>query len=572
MNRKLFGKAKSFALMGAAILMAVGLAGCPAIDDGDLTIKADVAAAPGTVNGQVIRGDNQLPQQGVTVEVMDRGKFKSTKTDSDGRFRVSGLAVDSGGSNHLVVITDERSEGNGDNQIPTEADRLATASFRVQLNSVSAGENQPFQRDLGVIALGLGITINVQVTLTGGTLAPDGVVVVALSQGTNDNCVGDWTEQSSGFEHELAPIRQTTVSGVAAFGGLDICQDYLFVVVAQRINDVLHRSAVVDINDTAGIEGDNLVVVNVRTAIDNDDVAIISHNLGASPLFTAAANLPGFGQVRNQTENDVVAGGFNLGFSNNLGFGATNLTAGAAASDMIFIFNLPVELVASGTGDVDLRVQQNRLNDPDTDDDGNPDTGFNVAGNVTGVSGSLDATGTILTVQRPALTVNERYTIQGSVRNPTNGEVVTIAAAGGFSGIYINDETSGPVPTLDNRSGQLATTDTPSLVFLTFNEGVVGTYTLLSSVEDGTTTTVPGPAPVAINPGTTTLLASHFGDTTGGPDPNPCTACLNTDGVRVVQPIPGLTLDDDADSATLFISVRDVSGNLFQDTVTLDVN
>ena len=587
-----------------SLFLAAGLlAGCPGDDDGDRT--QEVADESGSVSGQIVQGDTQQPVEGLTVTVRS-GDAQDTETDENGVFEIDGLAptiltpATIGGANptlpppggligsgHLVTISDNREVADdptdvGEGEIASEADRLATKHYRVHIGQDIGGANQPFDVDMGIIAMNRQGTIIVQVNLEDGAAAPDGVTVAARpTAGTNPACSAPLQNINTvigvvGVTTVAVPISATTVSGAATLNGLDECQDYVVTAPAQVINGTQYATASTVSGDLATVEDINgsttIALVLFPTTLD-EPLAAVSVNMSPSLAFQAAL---GSGPTRPSFP-------FTFGASSNVSnFGTIVLTNPQAeftaplTGDLVIVFNLPV------TVDNDIALTfLNNLVDPDANDDLALDTGFNVNTTLSGVTGVVDASGTVLTISHTtALTANQIYTLQGTVRTVGSdflNFLNTLNSTGTFTGngtVYATDSSVAPLAaniTADNLNGTTDGTGGAGQVFFQFREVVAGTHRVIATTT-GTTTTQINSGNVAITPAGGTRLFSTAVD----PAPvNACTICRTGDGTTFSFPIFGVNLNDNiagtVNSVQVFVDVVDTEGNRLVDTLTLNI-
>ena len=622
-----------FTLRGVVVFFSLFLAaglltGCS--DDVD-NLTQEVADENGSVSGQVVQGDTQQPVRGLTVEVRS-GDIETTETDENGLFEVDGLAPTIltpvgiggvgppagtvGGQGHLVTISDQREVADdptdvGEDEIASEADRLATKQYRVHIGQDIGGANQPFDVDMGIIAMNQQGTIIAQVNLEDGTAAPDGVTVVARPLGgTNTVCSGPLQNINPvvAVTTVAVPVSATTVSGAATLNGLDKCQNYTVNAPAQVVNGVQHVTAVAVTVDLATVEDINAstrVALVLIEAVLDEPLVLVSTNISPSTdILTFLGNptrpilVPSFAFTflasTNVSSFDPVGfGGGTIGLANPAPQFSAPLTG-----DIVLVFNLPVEL-ASGVA----LTFNNDLVDPDPDDTGgNSPAGFPAGTGATlaGVTATFDTSQTVLTISHTtALTANQIYTLQGTLRTIGSNNLnnlSTLASSGVFGGaafyilpgtgltvpdtnngaVYATDSSTIPAVaniSADNLNGSSTVTNNPTQVFLQFPEAVAGTMRLVSQTANGTTTVING-GNVAILPSGGTRLASFFGD--GTP---PCTICrgssTSSDGTTFSFAIPGVFLNDNSaatsNSVEVFLEVVDTQGDIFVDTLTLNI-
>ncbi len=566
------------------LLSLVGILGalvaCDIEAPSSLTVKQGTSSAPGVISGQVINGTTQLPQENLTVEIAS-GTLKTTKTDKNGRFSISGLAVTTLCDNtsngtmcfdvsdwHHVRITDQRSVGSGSSRIPSEADRLAPLNMRAAIVQAgnTGGANPLAENDMDVLRMNPGVAVNALLTVPGGTPAPAGVTVAAYWDSQGD-CTSEQNSNGSEWSYmesfDLVPASVTTdASGIAAFSGLDRCQEYELIVPAQVVGGTPMVSTSLSLTDLP--EGTPNKVITLDPAVPDESISIIVTNMDLesnSPYVRSGGSLPNFsdtwvayGAVLNTTTSNITT---------------TDYTA-PITGNLILVTRVPATL----DGDIGL-FYEDTLADPDADNDGAADAGWPADKTVAGVTGSFDSFGSILTVVHTEdLKKNQFYQLTGTLRNNANNSFFNLAT--GVDEIYVSD--SGSVPsattiTVDNLDGEqpALTTGTPYLVFA---EAVAGTYRVISYTDDGTTTVVNG-SNQTINQGTLIRFASHTGD--GTPT---CDSCLSTaapftaDEDKVIDSIAGVpALNDDGgnDSVEIFLDVVDMQGNRFVGTTTFAV-
>lgn len=613
MNRKMNRKVRKSLTGLLSLIGIVGLfiAGCDITSPDTLTVRQGVGDAPGTVSGQVIRGDTQKPQDGLTVQVASL-PVRTTTTDVNGRFSVSGLAATRAftgtsmviiSSPHTLSIKDERTVGTGSNQIASESERLATISLEVNITLPpdASGANQPVLNEMGIIGMNVGMSLNVLVTIPGGTVAPDGVTVAAIPSTTE--CTTVTPIQTQLLTSGAVPVSATTGAGaagtgnatgtgVASLSGLDKCIGYTIVVPAQVVGGTQMAVGLYPSGTISGVEGEMDIAVALSNRTFTESLSVITSNMTPDSAYSAIDS----GTVTFDDFFNVSNAGINSGLTNPVMHFTAPLTG-----NIIIVFNLPTVL----DNDVALSFLNNLI-DPDPAPDDGTDDGFGDSTALGGtVSGSLDtATSSILTITHStALVANQIYTMQGTVRNIGTDSLSTLntlsssgSLTSGTGTVYATDSSQSPSSsniTADNLNG-LATSTTASQVFLQFTEAVAGTGRVISvttngdndSVQGSNFTIFPDNGSVVVTGIEDLRLASFFGD--GAPvcsvfgAVNTVTGCRGSstasDGVTFAFPIPSVSLADNQGGTTttntveIFLDVVDTQGNRFTGILSLNIN
>lgn len=527
-----------------------------------------VADPAAVVSGQVINGETQDPVSGLEAELVVDGSPRVTLTDTKGRFVFGGVPVTSG-AGHLLTITDKRT--------PAPTVVLATHQQRVGVAGVSAGENQANSVDLGIIALAPGASLTVLVTNPTSPV-PAGVTVMAIPTAGNGSCSGFQVVVSLGGAG-LNIHAQTSSSGVATLSGLNKCVSYTIVVPAQVIGGTQFTTGAAVVATLAGVQGENSVTVALAKSTPNEALINIASNMG----LPGNAGAGSVALASRLNASNLLAAALPLGNPIPAGTPAT-FTAGTTG-DLILVLNLP----ATSDGDINLTTTDD-LRDPDANDNAALDAGFAGGLIVSGTTGSLDSTGTILTIKHTAaLTANAIYNIQGTLRGPSAAvlpaSTTNTLDLNTLSAIYVSD--SGAVPSsttisADNFNGS-ATSVVASPVFLVFNEYVTGTVRLISTatgpIATTVTTTFDSLANTPLIGGTGSIIFSDATDpTTVPPDAfGPCTVCKTGNGTFYRVALPGVTLADNIaattnNKVTVFVDVIDMQGNKFAGELSLVVN
>ena len=191
------------------------------------------------------------------------------------------------------------------------------------------------------------------------------------------------------------------------------------------------------------------------------------------------------------------------------------------------------------------------------------------------VSGTLDSTGTILTITNSApYLANQTYYFSGAVMAEVNSQpqffkISDLPSNGLTDGIVyiadntptgLNSQTALKADNFNGRTGATATTLMGS-VYLEFPEKVYGSYRVLSTTSGSTTTTTSGNNYSFIFSNGDIVYASNY----GGAD--------NATVFRV--PLNGIYMADNSATApnevTVSFDVTDLEGNNLSDTVTLPI-
>jgi len=520
------------------LFTALIVGGCTPPDS--LLVHQVVADATGTITGKLIDGSTRAPIGNATVSLIyNGGKAVTTTnptTDADltGSFVFGGIPA-------------------GSHTIKFEATGYATLQQTVTV--FQSADNTPLTVNLGLVALGTSFDLTVLVTDVGTALA--GVSVFAEPDATSEDCYkfGDFVEQSL-FDNSApgAEISGVTGSnGEVVLSGLNRCTHYLIVAPYQTVGSTTYITVA---RDHEGSNSDDTITLALQLADRDDSISIIA---GSSDRLLDG----GYVTTRNITDTDVDPG-------TNYSTGGTGggITPLLSTQPLKVVFNYPVSL----SGPVNYSFLDDLISPVSGADTLDPN--FPVFVDDVAVVGSLDSTGTVLTVNPPTggFPINEIVNLNFSTVSAIVNGVLQTYNGLGSNNFYVADDTatgfsSTTALLADNYNGDAAGAGTGSGdVFLVFPEYVQGSIRIIS-VTHGTTVTI-------INGGSS-FPGTSSGDvvyTEVSADSTVCPTCGSVTGTsyRINLGQPGGAFADD-DEIEVAVDLTDVEGNHLITQVALTV-
>ncbi len=444
------------------------LHGCSGDVDLSGTVKVEqdinVAAATGTITGRVIDATTAAPIEAADVTLIVNGAKRTTtsatSTDEDlkGYFVFSGVPA----GDHLLTIS-----------------ATGYADYADMVPVTATDDNTPYTENVGWIGLGKTFDLAVVVTDEDGTLV-EGVTVRA--DGPASVCTG--FDVGGGYATAV-----TGSDGIATFSALNQCSSYIIVAAAFDADaDGVYDYQTTTVAYDGAIDTDTTVSLVLTTAERDDDIATVAESWDSN---------------EQASFNTFMANESFPGANGTITLLGTYYSIGTDDSIKI-IFNYPVSL-----GDLSVSYVDDLI-DPDADDDGAEDTGYDDE-ILVDVTASMDSTGTILTITPPTAGFerNELIDIEWVVDATVDGATDYLALS---MELYIEDDTatglsSTTTITADNYNGDsdgavaaAVVIEFPEYVYGTIrviSEGVVGSHAAgtqdilyLAAVEFGTGTIV----------------------------------------------------------------------------------
>ncbi len=473
------------------------------------------------VFGRVIDGLTHQGLAGVRVTLIVQGSLMETTTSADS---TPGDRFDDAGYFGFSSVP------NGNQTVEVGDSIHSLLSLPVTVNGVT---------DMGTLALGHQFTLNVTVS-AGGLAVPDSVSVIAFGTATTSECSG-----SLGLNYSRGEVRAMTSGGTGtAELLLDACTAYQIVVPAQVIGGAMYRTAGVAFGGRSN--SDTTIGVGL-TATQRDD---------AIGLIATSMSGPAFAFTRSNLSHVGAGNGTALTLT------PVNSSLRLASRDPIkLVFNYPVVVpnVFTATYVDDLR-------NPDSDNNDQIDPGFPQTTVISGLSATLSANGTILTITPPSggFPLNQAVLIRGTLSAVVNGVTVSSDLSGliGNQIFVVDPLPSGLTPTLDNYNGTSTGGGAAAPAYLEFPTPVSGNFRVIAvTPANGTRQVINGPATPF--PGTSDLV---FTDGTTAPG---CSICGT--GAKVVFRVStGLSLANGDQLEVAFVAT-DLLGNSLASSVILTV-
>ncbi|MBI4374452.1 MAG: hypothetical protein HY542_06210 [Deltaproteobacteria bacterium] len=447
--------------------------------------------------------------------------------------------------------------------------------------ATASQDNTPIAEDMGDLGLVRGVSVTVNLMNNGSGVATCPIFAfgaTTVDDGGGTNALLGGVEVSG----------TTDSSGAVTLAGLNPLIDYTIVAPAcdNNADNVYDFSTALFAFDSA-IDSSTTISIEANPVGRDETLALVDTN--AILIVDSGDGFP---------TNDLVEDIFNEGAATTiLGAGPTDDVLGVSSSqNILLVFNFPVS-VASSPG-IGLDFTNNLIT--------SAGAGYPLPGSIDATC-TLSAGDTVLTCDPGDLTVNEIYTLSGSVaanrpfgaNGPAN-EVLNLSDLdddgtldGGF---YVYDNSSAGVSstssfTADNYNAS-TTGGGADLVYLEFPEFVYGTWEVISTVAAGTSVSLVGAGCLGVlHTPSSFLFQANDPDTAGvvtGTASDATTAPTGTSegsgsGAGIVYRVPltavgcggDLNLNDSiagaVNSVTLFIDATDVEGNRRQGEFTLTV-
>lgn len=521
-------KKSTTALLLVLTVFALFVTGCGLLEKQktDRSVTLTVASATGSVTGRVVDNQTLQPITGADVTFIVNGSKRTVQTSSDPDTDIAGTFYigDMPAGTFQVTIT-----------------ATGYARMRRTVSVSQTYDNTPVSVNVGTYMMMPPSTLTVLATDAGVPTA--GITVRALSNTstwdffsavTGTDGTAQFTDLANGDKYVICTRPKTDTAGALQF--LSSCiptgQD------GTNMWDPTDSNATVALNLTKPMRDDTIQVVGSNT--------MTIWNAGG----TGAGAINIEQNSGAQYTVDGTAGGFAI----------------KPGQTIIMVYNYPVSV----SGAITVSYLQS-LVAPTT-------TGYGNTFLVTTATGAIDATGTVVTLTNSApWTINNAYMVDGSVTAliGTQNFISTQNSKIGGNFYVVDDSANGLSPTTtliaDNYSGNTGTTlptNPNNPIYVNFPEYVYGTFRVISKATNSTVQTIIAdgeanlPAGI-ITLGTNTLNFGSFNTNAPG--------TANKLVYRV--PLGYLSTNNTTtlNNITVHFDVRDLEGNAFSKTVTLDI-